>query len=185
MRHIKNYFIKSGIQVKFVLFISLIVVLAIGSLYFFFETSLISIFNDMGIPREDITSLTKMRLSTIAFSIIIIVSISLLSVLYFHSFTGPLFALERSAEAMLNGDLTTRFLIRKNDELNDLSDKLDLAVVSFRKIISHDRERAQDISRIAGNISTSAKSGRLTPEQIKDLFALQEKASLITKDFTL
>ena len=120
----------------------------------------------------------------IALVVVVLVILGILSVFYFHNFTGPLFSLERYVDKIRTGDLTMEINIRRNDELNDLANKLGEMVGNLRKMVSQDRKRAESISHSLEEIIT-AQGKKLSQEQIQELETLQQEASHITKDFNI
>jgi methyl-accepting chemotaxis protein len=50
-----------------------------------------------------------------------------------HRIAGPMYRLERSADALSHGDLSVNFNIRKSDEMHEMAESLEGMVESLRK----------------------------------------------------
>ncbi|MFH1379885.1 MAG: methyl-accepting chemotaxis protein [bacterium] len=174
------------IQFKFIAYFSAVVIVTVTSLYYVVRRAVIKTLSEIGVPQEDIiNSLQHMDNSTVLVIVIIIAALAFLGFIYFHSFTGPLFSLERSLDSLKTGDLTTYVGIRKSDELKDFADKLKIMISSFRDMLSKDREQCRDISTNLESIIAQAKNDKLTQDQIKELENLQHKVSAVTQEFTI
>lgn len=183
MRMRLNFVSKPFLQFKFIAYFAVVVIVTVGSLYYVVERALVKTLIDIGISQTEITaSLTHMRMSTLVIIVIIIVALAFLGFIYFHSFTGPIFSLERSLDSLKTGDLTTRISIRKSDELKELTEKLKAMVDNIKNMIAKDRQQAQEISKGLENI---IKNSKLPQEQLGELSNLQQKASAITQEFTI
>lgn len=69
-----------------------------------------------------------------------------------HKFAGPIYRFKRTLEAVAEGDLTARAFLRKNDELNDVRDVLNKAIISVQRRVAQDREKAGDVLKRLKNL---------------------------------
>lgn len=180
----KNYFIKPYLQVRFIIFMTLITLLTVFFIYLTFELSITQVFENMGISIAEIkASLVPMRLYTLGVLGVILIAVGTLTVLYFHSFVGPLYSLERSLEKIKEGDLTGSISVRKDDQLKELAAKITHMTEFFKEHIRSDREKAQKISKTLEKLAEYAKQNKLTSDQIDELISCQKESSEITSKF--
>lgn len=88
-----------------------------------------------------------------------------------HKIAGPMYRIERSAEAIKNGDLSVSFKIRKGDEMKDAASALENMVDSlqadFAKIKAADSFLDKKIAEISPQINKEdAEQMRLIVKQI-------------------
>ena len=94
-----------------------------------------------------------------------------------HKIAGPIYRIERSAEAIRRGDLRVSFHIRRDDELKETTHVLDEMLESLRNDIA----RIKALT-IALEDRIGAVTGRLNPEDagrmsqtVKDIYAVLSK----------
>jgi methyl-accepting chemotaxis protein len=68
--------------------------------------------------------------------VLLMAVVALAALIVSHRIAGPLYRLEREAEAWAQGDLTRRFSLRRGDELKELAAALDGAQRAWRKRLS-------------------------------------------------
>ena len=181
-----NYFVKPGLQIRNLLFNGYTIFASVLLVYVGVEKTMVKTFNTLQIPATDIAaSVSAMRMSLVWIILVLIGGLGVLSVYIFHRFTGPLFALERSVEKLQTGDLNTHIAIRKDDHLHDLEEKLRELVNAYKGIILQDRERAETISSLLGEIIEHGQGHPLSQSQIQELADIKRQASLITQQFKI
>lgn len=97
------------------------------------------------------------------------------SIFLSHRLAGPLFRLEKSLDAIAEGDLTYRMWLRPGDELTEFKDKFNKTAeaiqVRLRKDIASSYAARQDIEKIAKEM----ESGKADPKKILNDLELVRK----------
>jgi nitrogen fixation/metabolism regulation signal transduction histidine kinase len=75
--------------------------------------------------------------------LILVAAIFIAGIIISHRIAGPMYRLEKSAEAMRNGDLSVNFHIRKTDEMHDIASTLEDVVEALRKDVGAMKELAK------------------------------------------
>lgn len=128
----KNYFIKKGLQTRFIgtvfLIIALVVVVIFCNLYFFglflqqedneqkYEIAIEKL-------KDDIQNKLAGRLVLLIGVNIMI--IALISLFFSHQIAGPVYKLEKTLQKIIDGDLATRFSFRQSDKFDEVADLLN------------------------------------------------------------
>ena len=127
----KIVIIKRGMQTKFVLLVSVFVLIAITAIgvdfYFhfgrevqnFMDPSLYELFRS-----DSYIFLLKLALY--------MVGVTIFAVLASHKLAGPVYRFERSARTVGSGDLTHRVRLRVGDELDDFRGGFNIIIVSLK-----------------------------------------------------
>jgi len=134
----KNYFIKKGLQTRFIgtvfLIIALIVVVLFCNLYFFGlflaqDDQEQKYENAMTKLQEDIRDKLAGRLALLVFVNITI--IALISLFFSHQIAGPVYKLEKTLQQIIDGDASIRFSFRQSDKFDEVADLLNDMKDSF------------------------------------------------------
>jgi len=164
MRRI-NFFAKPKIQVKYVL-ITLILVLATGilSLYVMQTRIFHSEFAE-NLSRGEVQALIAEVRVGIYWVIAIVLIMSLIqAVLFFHRLIGPVIALERILDRMIEGNFGGSVKLRKHDELKDLAEKIEELGERISEEVKQDREKLAEIRQ-----KIELLKGKLPPQEYEDL----------------
>lgn len=142
----RKLFIKKEFQtdfsLKFLILIAIESVLAIGLFVYLSRGTVITGYSDaeLVIASTGEYLLPSLLLANLAVIGITAVAGFIVMIAYSHKIAGPLYRFERSIEEMAAGDLTSRFNLRANDQLeelagriNSLSQKLDSAVSGIKE----------------------------------------------------
>ena len=138
----KNYFIKKKFQRDFILkFCALVVMGAVISGFIIYAMSRATVTTTFENTRLVMKSTADFILPAVLLSgavVIALIGLATVAVTLFtsHRIAGPLYHLERDVERIIEGDLTIKFGIRKNDELQALPAILNDMTGTLRNMIS-------------------------------------------------
>ncbi|MBL8023511.1 MAG: methyl-accepting chemotaxis protein [Elusimicrobia bacterium] len=154
----KIVIIKRGMQMKFVMLVSLFVLIAITAIgldfYFhfgrevqnFMDPSLYELFKS-----DSYVFLLKL--------VLYMIGVTIFAVLASHKLAGPIYRFERSARTVSSGDLTHRVRLRAGDELEDFRDEFNTMVESLQRLVSQDAHVALRVSKQLADLLDERKSG--------------------------
>ena len=110
----------------------------------------------------------------------------LVSVFISHKFAGPIFRLEKVAEAIAKGDLTVKAALRAGDELFETAESMNQMIELLRQKLLKEKHLSDRISKTLSEISDKLAKGALTTEsaalQLKDVLI---EVQHIASDFKL
>ncbi|MBK8871528.1 MAG: methyl-accepting chemotaxis protein [Elusimicrobia bacterium] len=150
--------IKRGMQMKFVLLVSVFVFIAVTAIgldfYFhfgrevqnFMDPSLYELFKS-----DSYIFLLKLALY--------MVGVVIFAVLASHKLAGPIYRFERSARAVGSGDLTHRVRLRVGDELEDFRDEFNGMIESLQRLVSQDAHVAMRVSKQLADLVNEHHTG--------------------------
>jgi methyl-accepting chemotaxis protein len=125
--------------------------------------------------------LTSVNLKLIPRLLIVILAMAVASILISHKIAGPAYRFKRSVMSIAEGDLTTKFNLRRDDEFKDLADSLGKMVSSLREriggILSSVNEISSGLDKLSGRASSTAEDKRLISEIKASLTALEKELS--------
>lgn len=165
--------IKRALQMKYVLLVFLAVLLTVSivSLDLYYIMGKVYV-NQLG--QENLMEVFRGASRLLAihlpiyFAIVIVVAIFIS-----HKFAGPIFRLEKVAEAIAAGDLTVKANLRAGDELFDTAEHINLMVELLRQKLIKEKHLCDRIHQKLGAIAEKLESGALTPAeavaQLKDV----------------
>lgn len=169
----RQYFIKKEFQSKFIIKFCLIVILgAIISgiiLYAYTNQRLgdtyLESLNAIKVLNDNlISNLIYTSLITVIFISIVTIVITLFAS---HKIAGPLYRLEKSTEAIGNGDFTLETRLRENDEiigvasaLNEMAGKLRIKMIDIKKELEEVKDSSADIE-------SAIKDKKLSEKELK------------------
>lgn len=142
----KIVIIKRGMQMKFVLLVTIFVLIAITAIgvdfYYhfgrevqnFMDPSLYELFK-----TDSYVFLVKLALY--------MVGVTIFAVFASHKLAGPIYRFERSARTVGSGDLTHRARLRVGDEMTEFQDEFNLMVESLQRLVSQDAHLALRVSK--------------------------------------
>lgn len=113
---------------------------------------------------------------------VLVVLIAIAGLLISHRIAGPIHRFVASTRAMGRGDLTVKFLLRKDDEFGDLAETLDQMARAFRKQIAEASASARTLSEA---LETLARAEDLTPENRRRIANLTTHAAKIQQDLSM
>ena len=147
MRRI-NFFAKPKIQAKYVL-ITLILVLVTGLLSLYvMQTRIYHSEIAENLSTGEVQALIAEVRAGIYWVIGIVFIMSLIqAILFFHRLIGPVVALERILDLMIEGNFGGSVKLRKHDELKDLAEKIEKLGKRINEEIKQDKERIAQIKQ--------------------------------------
>ena len=107
----------------------------------------------------------------------VILVMAVASIFISHKIAGPAYRFNRSAVSIAEGDLTTKFNLRKDDEFKDVAESLEKMAGSLRKRIGGVLSSANEISRGLDKLQGTAEDKRLISELKAGLTALEKELS--------
>lgn len=114
--------------------------------------------------------------------LVLILAICAASILVSHRIAGPVYRLGKSVAAVNEGDLTVRFNLRREDELQDLANALEAMVRFLRSKLRHAltsiQELSDEMNRAYGLAAEGTESRRL-------LEGLKTRASQLERDLSV
>ncbi|MFZ3064699.1 MAG: methyl-accepting chemotaxis protein [Nitrospirota bacterium] len=169
----RQYFIKKEFQSKFIIKFCLIVILGAiisGIILYAYtnqrlgNTYLESLNAIKALNDNLISNLIYTSLITVIFISIVTIVITLFAS---HKIAGPLYRLEKSTEAIGNGDFTLETRLRENDEiigvasaLNEMAGKLRIKMIDIKKELEEVKDNSADIE-------SAIKDKKLSEKELK------------------
>ena len=169
----RNYFIKKGFQVRFILKFCLLMLLGIiistGLLFISSQGTLTSSFKDSRLIIEN-TSLAI--LPAIIYTSLITICLLMLATIVVtlfisHKIAGPMFRFEKDLKEIGEGNLTKKVVLRQKDQAAELADSItDMTALLREKVVNI----RQGIEKVLG----SARAPNAAPEIVEGLERLLE-----------
>ncbi len=145
----KHYFIKKGLQTRFIgtvlLIVALVMVVIFCNLYFFGmfltqDSEHSSVYADSFEKLKTDLS-TKLMGRLILLGVVNVIIVILISLFFSHQIAGPVYKLEKTLNQIIEGDVNARFSFRQSDRfdelavlLNDMKDKYTEAVKNAKQV---------------------------------------------------
>lgn len=181
----KKLYIKKEFQtdfsVKFLILIAVESLLAIGLFVYLSRGTVITGYSgaELVVARTGEYFLPTILLANLALIGVTALAGFIIMVAYSHKIAGPLYRFEKSIDEMASGDLTSRFNLRANDQLeelaariNGMSEKLDEAVSAI-KSDAGELERALD--EAAGSLAGGELSAPALEKKLRKASEALEK----------
>lgn len=108
---------------------------------------------------------------------IMAVLVSIFSLYVSHKVAGPMYRFQKTLESVTTGDLTIRAFLRDGDELNDVKDALNQALISIHSRVRQDKEKAGKAAKALEDVRTALSQGGGT-----DVQALAQKFQALEKE---
>lgn len=176
----KQYFIKKGLQTRFIttvfLIIILVAVVLACNLYFFYLFLENQDDNTEGVYKVALERLQKDINDKLFSRLILLVLVNiaiviLISLFFSHQIAGPLYKLEKTLKRIIEGDLGVRFAFRQSDRMDELAELLndmkDRMVDTIKGIKSLNEKATSQISEIGGG--KDQKTLESTLSSLKDI----------------
>ncbi len=159
-RRLVNFSIKKRMQIRLILSIMLVVIVSVGlaSLFFYLLSN-----QEVGQTYRQFHINIKNFLELLLPGVIIAFVLGLASAasiaLFFpHRIAGPLYRIEKELrEEVGEGDLTVSFAVRKNDELGDLADTLNVTVERLREKVDRIKGAAEELIAVAKELDDGGR----------------------------
>lgn len=181
-RSVINYSIKRKMQLRLLLNVMLVALIAAGLtaafFYFYSNQEIGQSFKQFHIRAR---SFLDLLLPAVVFALAIGIAIAFVMALFFpHRIAGPLYRIERDLkEKVGEGDLTVKFSIRKGDEVGELADALNIMIEKIKLKIARIKAASDELAFHSINVNKGEE------EHIKKLSEIAEKIQEATKEFRL
>lgn len=181
-RSVINYSIKRQMQIRLLLRVMLIALIAAGLtavfFYFYSNQEIGQSFKQFHIHAR---SFLDLLLPAVIIALVIGIVIAFVIALFFpHRIAGPLYRMERELkERVGEGDLTVKFSLRKGDEIIELADALNIMIEKLKLKIGRIKAASDELASLSGNVN---KGGE---EHVKKLSELTKKIQEAVKEFRL
>jgi methyl-accepting chemotaxis protein len=169
----KKIYIKKEFQtdfsVKFLILIALESVLAIAMFIYLSRGTVITGYSgsELVIASTGEYFLPTVLLANLALIGLTAVAGFIIMVAYSHKIAGPLYRFEKSIDEMASGDLTSRFNLRANDQLEELAGRINSLSEKLDGAVSGIKSEARELEAAIEEARESLRSGSLS--------ALEEK----------
>ena len=178
--------IKRALQMKYVLlaFLTVVLTVSIVSLDIYYILGKIYV-NELG--SENLVRVMRGASRLLAVHLpVYFVLVILVSVFVSHKFAGPIFRLEKVAEAISKGDLTVQAVLRQGDELFDTAEAMNRMIELLRQKLLKEKHLSDRIAQKLSEISEKLAQGAMDPQaaasQIQDVLI---EVNHIASDFKL
>jgi len=140
-RSMKNFLIMKELQLKFAVTIILLLLVMFG--FFTLQTSAtLKMIYDQGVTVE---AGEKIQYFQMTFGGVYLVFILFFSIYLSHRIAGPLYRIEKDLKALSgDGDLTRVFRLRKNDEMQEVAQAINVMLTGLRDRIAGAREEREE-----------------------------------------
>lgn len=182
----KKLYIKKEFQtdfsLKFLILIAIESVLAIGLFVYLSRGTVITGYSgaELVIASTGEYFLPSLLLANLAVIGVTAVAGFIVMIAYSHKIAGPLYRFEQSIDEMASGDLTSRFNLRANDQLEELAGRINSLSLKLDTAVSGIKEEAGELEKAleearellktgAGNESRADEKLRLAFERLKKL----------------
>lgn len=182
----KQYFIKKGLQTRFIttvfLIILLVAVVLACNLYFFFLFLENQDENSDGVYKVAFERLQKdiheKLFSRLVLLVLVNIAIVVLISLFFsHQIAGPIYKLEKTLQKIIDGDLGVRFAFRQSDKMDELAELLndmkDRMVGTIRNVKELNASATAQINGNAGRDAKALEAAMASLKQINEKIAAQ------------
>ena len=157
-------FIKRALQMKYVflVFLTVLLTVSIVSLDLYYIIGKIYV-NQIG--SENFMAILKGAARLLAIHLpIYFVIVIIVSVFISHKFAGPIFRLEKVAEAISKGDLTVQAVLRQGDELFETAEAMNQMIELLRQKLLKEKHLSDRIAQKLVEISEKLRLGSLEPK---------------------
>ena len=92
--------------------------------------------------------LPALSFTTLIVVVLVAIAVAIRVLLFSHKIAGPLYRLEKTAQAIGQGDLSFRIRLREGDELQNFAQSMDGALVNLRRHVQVMQEQAKRLRQI-------------------------------------
>lgn len=168
----KKLFIKKEFQtdfsIKFLILIALESVLAIGLFVYFSRGTVITGYSgtELVIAKTGEYFLPTILLANLAIIGVTAIAGFIVMVAYSHKIAGPLYRFEKSIDEMASGDLTSRFNLRANDQLEELATRINRLGESLDRSVKAIKDEAGRLEVCIEGAKASSKDAAGLDEKL-------------------
>lgn len=164
MQRRKIYFIEKGFQTWFIVKFCVVVIvgalLTLAILYFFAaKTTTVSFENTKAVVKSTADFILPILIQTLIIVTILVAMFTIMLTLYVsHKIGGPVYRFKKELELIGQGDLSSEFRIRKNDQFQDLAGLLNLAKKKLRDEISELKKEVSELEKMVNALPEENKN---------------------------
>lgn len=161
----KKLYIKKEFQTdfskKFLILIAMESVLAIGLFIYLSSGTFITGYSgaELVIARTGDYFLPTVLLANLALIGVTAVAGFIIMLAYSHKIAGPLYRFEKSIDEMASGDLTSRFNLRANDQLEELAGRINILSEKLDEAVSNIKSEAKELEGALEEVRECLRSG--------------------------
>ena len=166
----KKLYIKKKFQtdfsIKFLILIAMESVLAIGLFIYLSRGTFITGYSgaELVIARTGAYFLPTVLLANLALIGFTAFAGFIIMVAYSHKIAGPLYRFEKSIDEMASGDLTSRFNLRADDQLEELAGKMNVLSEKLDEAVTGIKNEARELEAALEDARECLRNGsRNTP----------------------
>ncbi|MBI5180482.1 MAG: methyl-accepting chemotaxis protein [Nitrospirae bacterium] len=169
----RQYFIKKEFQARFIIKFCLIVIMGaiISGIILYASTNqrlgdtYLESLNAIKVLNDNlISNLVYTNLITVTAISIVTIVITLFAS---HKIAGPLYRLERSTEAIGNGDFTIETRLRENDEITGVASALNEMAGKLRSKMIDIKTDLEEVKDSSADMESAIKDKRLSEKELK------------------
>ena len=160
---------QTGFALKFLLLIVLESALAIGLFWYLSKGAIITGYAGSELV---VTSAGKFFLPNLLIANLVIVGITAFAgffvfLLISHKLAGPLYRFEQALEQTSDGDLTSRFVLRENDQMHSVAKKMNELNMRMESGVSDIQRELSELNRILAEIRAEVNSNSTDKAMVK------------------
>jgi methyl-accepting chemotaxis protein len=175
MQRRRIYFIEKGFQTWFIVKFCLVVIagalITMGLLYFFAaRTTTVSFENTRAVVKSTADFILPVLIQTLIIVTLTVAIFTIMLTLYVsHKIGGPVYRFKRELELITQGDLSSEFRIRKNDQFQDLAGLLNLVKRKLRDEISVIKKDLEELESVLHSLPEGESKNKVSElvERIK------------------
>ncbi|MFH1283273.1 MAG: methyl-accepting chemotaxis protein [bacterium] len=181
----RNYFVGKRIQSRYILYAVAFVVIGAFMVWWETRTTVNSVLKQIGVQDMDIEGvlgiLNQVVLIKVAIGVILIATIA---VFLSHYIAGPIYRLEKSINAVRDGDLSFDVHFRKKDELKGIEVAFNKMTIALHKKLSYQHELIEQIVKKNKDLIDILNQKGLS-EQAKAIEETDKDLNTLCDDFKL
>lgn len=163
----KNYYIKKKFQYRFILKFCLVVLIGVicstALLFYFSYGTLTTSFqqSEIVIKNTAYAVLPVIILSNLITLGLITTATIFLTLFVSHKIAGPLFRFEKELKEISDGDLRPKIKLRKNDQMTEMANELNVTVSSLRGKVLEIQDQVANIIEQAPQYNTHSNIAKM------------------------
>ena len=145
----KQYLVSARFQLKYVgLILLLMFITAVICSYVVYYSSMILLAEKLAnvYPQGMLMAIIKTVNFRVMLSVVLMMPVvAYIGIFLSHKIAGPIYRMEKFLGSMTGGDLASRIVLRKGDELGSIADKINLLSDSLRKTIGRQKASLEKV----------------------------------------
>jgi methyl-accepting chemotaxis protein len=145
----KQYLVSARFQLKYVgLILLLMFITAVICSYVVYYSSMILLAEKLAnvYPQGRLMAIIKTVNFRVMLSVVLMMPVvAYIGIFLSHKIAGPIYRMEKFLGSMTGGDLASRIVLRKGDELGSIADKINLLSDSLRKTIGRQKASLEKV----------------------------------------